>query len=134
MLNSRIRLLKTYLTSLPEISHTLPLEETAREGRLAEGALPINHALLRQIKSLTNTRLPLISPPSNTESSAQLATETLQEENDVHLVALMGLLVKSLQEVKEVGRKYNVLERALQHDRMGSFGPKGGFGGMSNVW
>src|SRR5690606_13597567 len=106
--------LRTYLSSLPPIPHTQPL---SAEPSTSSDTLPISHPILRQIKSLTSTRLPLITPPPATEAFSQLATEQLQEENDVHLIALLGSLVKSVQQIRETGKKFQTIERALVNER-----------------
>ncbi|KAL7269703.1 hypothetical protein RUND412_007618 [Rhizina undulata] len=83
MLHSRISLLTKYLSNPPDPSHP-------------------NHTLLRSIKSLTHSRLALLTPPD----SAAFKEEQLAEQSDVNLVALLGTLTRSIEEVRSVGKKF----------------------------
>lgn len=81
MLNARIKLLLHYLQNPPD-------------------GIP-NHQILREIRSLTHSRLPLLRPA---ESHA-FEQERLAAEGDVNLVVLLGAVTRSLEEVRSVGRK-----------------------------
>ncbi|KAH0537586.1 hypothetical protein FGG08_005618 [Glutinoglossum americanum] len=100
MLHSRIRLLNTYLSSLPP-SH---LTDTGIDPTIR--TTEVNHTILRSIQALTN-RLPLIIPADR----AAFEKEMLAEENDVSLVALLGSLTRSVRDIREVGRKFSVCPR-----------------------
>ena len=81
MLNARIKLLLHYLQKPPE-------------------GVP-NHQILREIRSLTHSRLPLLRPAE----SRAFEQERLAEEGDVNLVVLLGAVTRSLEQVRSVGRK-----------------------------
>ena len=111
MLHARIQLLRAYLT------------------QISSGAseLPPSHPILRSLKSLTFSRLNLVLPPAlegNTALSS-LNIESIQEENEVRLVALMGALLKSVKELQGVGKKFQVLESGRS-----SFEQGGMYGGV----
>jgi COP9 signalosome complex subunit 6 len=98
MLHSRIRLLNSYLSSLPP-SHLTGTAEPQPQHQTVQ----VNHKILRSIQALTN-RLPLIIPADRTT----FETEMLAEKNDVSLVALLGSLSRSVRDMREVGRKFSV--------------------------
>lgn len=105
MLHSRIKLLTTYLSSPP---HSEP-----------------NHQLLRSLKSLTHSRLPLLTPAD----AKGFRQEQLSEQSDVHLVALLGTLTKSIEEVRGVGKKFWGIEQMGKANAAGRSGGGGGGGG-----
>ncbi|KAI5811324.1 hypothetical protein DFH27DRAFT_507586 [Peziza echinospora] len=115
MLHSRVRLLRTYLESLPQSQATNPTAET----------LPISHTLLRSIKALTHSRLPLLIP----SDYAAYQQESLAEQSDVSLVALLGTLTRSVEELKEVGRKFMIVDTAVQRESHLANVQMGGGGG-----
>jgi len=82
--------------------------------------LPVSHPLLRAIKSLTHSRLPLLIPADE----KAFKQEALAEQSDVALVALLGALTRSVEEMKEVQRRFSVVEQAGQRE-----GPTRGVGG-----
>lgn len=96
MLHSRLKLLLSYLSALPVGPDGQP-----------------NHEILRALWSLTNTRLPLLTP-ANAEAFRQ---EQLAEESDVNLVALLGTVTKSLEEVRSVGRKFAGAEQVARSNQ-----------------
>ncbi|KAH0604827.1 uncharacterized protein H6S33_006495 [Morchella sextelata] len=106
MLHSRIKLLTTYLSNPP---HPEP-----------------NHQLLRSLKSLTHSRLPLLTPAD----AKGFRQEQLSEQSDVHLVALLGTLTKSIEEVRGVGKKFWGIEQTGKANAAGRSGGGGGGGGM----
>ncbi|KAH0565534.1 hypothetical protein GP486_001067 [Trichoglossum hirsutum] len=99
MLHSRIRLLNAYLSSLPPSYLTSAEHRDTPQSQTTE----VNHTILRSIQALTN-RLPLIIPADRTA----FENEMLAEKNDVSLVALLGSLTRSVRDIREVGRKFNV--------------------------
>ena len=99
MLHTRINLLREYLFSVSSDPSS-------------ESYISPSHTVLRSVKALTLSRLNLILPPSlegNTALSS-LNIESIQEENEVRLVALMGTLLKSVKELQMVSKKFSVLE------------------------
>ena len=136
MLHQRINLIKAYLEQLPPSylnQDSLPLDPS----------VPLNQPLLRNISSLLS-RLPLLTPPSSTATTADptlptppssLATASAQEHSDVQLVALLSALTRAISEAKDMGTKYSVVSKA-RSDKMPSLGPgapprnmRGGYGG-----
>ena len=149
MLRSRVDLITSYLQSLEPSYLTdasLPL--------FADTSPPLNHPLLRNISSLLS-RLPLLAPPSAAEmpattSAAEPATTSsfaqgsAHATSDVHLVALLSSLTRTVAEAREFGNKSSVVTRAKHEKRMtamargdtmggggragfaGSFGERGG--------
>ncbi|KAI9842316.1 MAG: hypothetical protein M1837_007308 [Sclerophora amabilis] len=103
MLHSRILLLKTYLSSLPPsyLSHTDSSNSTSTSSPSTD--TDINYPLLRCIQALIS-RLSLLIPTDK----AAFERELLAEKNDVSLVTLMGSLTKSVKDVRDVGKKFNV--------------------------
>jgi COP9 signalosome complex subunit 6 len=102
MLHSRIRLLTNYLSDPP---HKKP-----------------NHQLLRALKSLTHSRLPLLTPAD----AGAFRQEQLAEQSDVHLVALLGVLTRSIEEARGVGKKFAGIEATNKANmRMGGSGAAG---------
>jgi COP9 signalosome complex subunit 6 len=114
MLHSRIHLISTYMENLPpefqqgQISAT----EASRTAETDPQATTPSHTILRSIQALVS-RLELIVP-SDTEAFQQ---EMLREENDVNLVALLNEVMQSVQDARDVGKKYSVVESAKTHNR-----------------
>lgn len=101
-LESRIRLIKSYLESLP------PSFQTA-----ASSAGPANskvsYPILRNIASLLSG-LSLLNP----QDPESFARESLAQENDVALVSLLGKLGENIQSMRELGKKSAVIESIRQ--------------------
>lgn len=117
MLHARISLLREYLTSISSDPSS-------------PNYIPPSHPILRSLKALTFSRLNLVLPPSidgNTALSS-FNIESIQEENEVRLVALMGALLKSVKELQEVNSKFKILEQGKAYFEQG-FQPMG-MGGM----
>jgi COP9 signalosome complex subunit 6 len=95
MLNSRIKLLLAYLQNPPD------------------GVT--NHQILREIKSLTQSRLPLLRPAD--EKGWQL--EKIKEEGDVNLVVLLGAVTRCIEDVRAVGWKSAGIEQVLKSGKKG---------------
>ncbi|KAI5777648.1 hypothetical protein EDC01DRAFT_782390 [Geopyxis carbonaria] len=115
MLHSRIRLLLKYLTDPPEGGHT--------------------PQLLRELKSLTHSRLPLLTP----SNAAEFEAEKNAEEADVNLVVLLGTLTKNLEQLRSMGRKFAAADTVMSrrgdkgsgeelYSRVGMMGMSGGGG------
>ncbi|KAI1488206.1 COP9 signalosome complex subunit 6 [Biscogniauxia mediterranea] len=108
MLQSRINLLATYLERLPP---SYLSGETTAVPLDGQHSTP-SHTILRSIQALVN-RLSLIVP-SAAEAYEQ---EMLSEANDVHLMELLNDVMQSVSEARGVGKKFNVVETAKNHNR-----------------
>lgn len=111
MLNQRINLIRSYLTSLPESyltdasSTTLPADGT-------------NYALLRHINSLVS-RLPLLAPPTAVTSGtdvdqapvSSIHQAATREQQDVHLTSLLAALTRSVSETQALASKFHMVQR-----------------------
>jgi COP9 signalosome complex subunit 6 len=134
MLQSRLSLLSTYVSSLPPSN----LSDTESEANVEPSHLP--H--LRNIKALI-TRLSLLTPHPDT-SAPSLSTTTnpptavptqpqldplthaqQAQTNDVTLSSLLALLGQDVQGLSELGRKFALVENAKQ----GKGKKMGGVGG-----
>jgi COP9 signalosome complex subunit 6 len=99
MLQMRLNLLSTYLTSLPPSYLTdanIPVDTTNTN---------LNQPILRSISALL-ARLPLLAPPD----SATFLQETQQTKSDVELITLLSALTRGVQDAKELGRKWQMAE------------------------
>ena len=128
MLHARISLLKSYLNSLPQSYLTTPAvsseSEDGTEAQHADtstSAPTINHYLLRSILALLS-RLPLLLPPANLSSFKQ---ETLAEKSDVELASLLGSMGRSVKEAREMGRKFEVVDKARNLGKKSYMGMSG---------
>ncbi|KAJ0353256.1 hypothetical protein COL154_003313 [Colletotrichum chrysophilum] len=107
MLQGRIRLITSYLERLP--SEYLPGVEQKQPA--GEHTTP-SHTILRQIQALVN-RLELVVP-SDVENFEK---EVLCEENDVAIVSRLNDLMQSISGMRDLGKKFGVLEVAKNRDR-----------------
>jgi COP9 signalosome complex subunit 6 len=89
-LESRISLIKAYLSSI---------SPSSEEGQKDSSTKP-DHTILRDINSLLSN-LSLLTPHEQSAFSA----ETLAQNNDVSLVALLGQLSQSVNGMREVGKR-----------------------------
>jgi COP9 signalosome complex subunit 6 len=89
-LESRISLIKSYLSSI---------SPSSEEGQKDSATKP-DHTILRDINSLLSN-LSLLTPHEQSAFSA----ETLAQNNDVSLVALLGQLSQSVNGMREVGKR-----------------------------
>ncbi|TAQ86350.1 hypothetical protein B7494_g5321 [Chlorociboria aeruginascens] len=105
MLHSRINLIATYLQKLPPsfVSDTEPSEAEPESTKYA----PVNHSILRSIQALLS-RLSLVIPAD----SAAFEKELLSEKNDVNLVSLLSSITQSIKEIRDVGKKFQVVDTA----------------------
>ena len=134
MLHSRIRLLHSYLSSLPPsylttsaapaLTATILPDTNSSQAVSPTQLSELSHTLLRSILALT-TRLPLLIP-ANSLSYTQASQA---EKSDVSLVALLGSLGKSIQDAKSLGRTFAVVEGA----KSGRKGAAGGSGAMEDM-
>ncbi|KAF5520500.1 COP9 signalosome complex subunit 6 [Colletotrichum aenigma] len=107
MLQGRIRLITSYLERLP--SEYLPGVE--QQEPVGEHTTP-SHTILRQIQALVN-RLELVVP-SDVENFEK---EVLCEENDVAIVSRLNDLMHSISGMRDLGKRFGVLEVAKNRDR-----------------
>ncbi|EHA54574.1 hypothetical protein MGG_01432 [Pyricularia oryzae 70-15] len=108
MLSARIQLITKYLEGLPP---------SYLSGDQSRSALDVSHqtsgttspspVLLRSIQALVN-RIPLLIP-SSTEAFKQ---DMLSEANDVQIVSLLNDVLQSVNELRDVGKKFHVVELA----------------------
>ncbi|KLJ10531.1 hypothetical protein EMPG_14079 [Blastomyces silverae] len=103
-LESRLHLIKAYLSS---ISQQPPDNQTQST---PTSPPQISHSLLRNIHSLIS-HLSLLTP----QQSDTFSTESLAQANDVALVALLGQLGQSVQDIRELGKKFAVVDTARQY-------------------
>ncbi|ROT40613.1 COP9 signalosome complex subunit 6 [Sodiomyces alkalinus F11] len=104
MLHSRIQLIIRYLENLPPAF--VSGEDPAAAATSPDQTTP-SHRILRQIQALVG-RLDLIEP-SDVDAFRK---EMLQEQNDVHLVSLLNDMVQSVHQVRDLGRKFEIVETA----------------------
>jgi COP9 signalosome complex subunit 6 len=121
MLHSRIQLIKSYLAALPPSYLTTTTTTTTPTASLS-------HPHLRSILALAS-RLRLLIPAD----TASFTAESLAEQSDVALVSLLGSLSRSLQEIRELGSKFAVVEgqKRVQEGRGRAGGGGGGGGGIA---
>lgn len=111
-LESRIRLIKAYLSSLPpsflagstSTTTTNPPESTTTT------TPPLSYPILRNISSLI-AHLSLLAP----QHQDAFSVESLAQSNDVALVSLLGTLGKNAQGMCELGKKAAIVETARQN-------------------
>ncbi|KAK1755835.1 hypothetical protein QBC47DRAFT_422947 [Echria macrotheca] len=110
MLKSRVDLIVAYLQKLPPdfvAGKLTTTDQAAREKATDKNwSVPSNN-ILRQIQALV-TNIELATPAHQTD----LQREILQETNDVQLVQLVADLAGSINEVRDLGKKFAVVEAA----------------------
>lgn len=116
MLHTRIQLLKSYLTGLPPsyFSHEPVGNGTTTDDAPAPATPEINHSILRSIQALVN-RLPLVVPADG----AAFEQESLAEKSDVALVALLGDLTRGTKDLRDMGKKFSIVNHGKQRQRPG---------------
>ncbi|KAK0643425.1 hypothetical protein B0T16DRAFT_430034 [Cercophora newfieldiana] len=110
MMKSRVDLVVGYLQKLPPdfVSGKLTTSEGAEVAHASNGAYTVpSNRILRQIQALA-TNIELATPARQ----ATLEREILKETNDVNLVSLIAELVASVNDVREAGKKFAVVEAA----------------------
>ncbi|KAK1084215.1 hypothetical protein LTR33_002788 [Friedmanniomyces endolithicus] len=145
MLNDRINLIRSYLTTMPSsyltdaTSATPPPRDTT------------NHILLRNVNSLLS-RVPLLAPQSPTvalsngheaasaipssaapvpapqQPSSGIHAAGAKERQDVHLTSLLAVLSRSVAEAQAMGRKFHIVSREKDYKSRPAFGGGGGGG------
>ncbi|KAI1268848.1 COP9 signalosome-like protein subunit 6 [Xylariaceae sp. FL1019] len=107
MLEARIDLLAKYLEHLPQNNAMITDE--------GEQTTP-SHTILRSIEALTS-RFSLLVPAA-TEAFEQ---EMLSESNDVNLMELLNNVMHSVADIRNIGKKYNIVESSKTHSRKANF-------------
>lgn len=105
-LESRIRLIKSYLANLPPSF----LDGSGVQSDSKDTNTPgLSYPILRNIQSLISG-LSLLAP----QDEEAFAVESLAQENDVTLVSLLGLLGENVQHMRELGKKSAIVESTRQ--------------------
>ncbi len=122
MLHSRIELIIKYLENLPPSYLSGDGQAAAaQEQQAGQQYTTPSNTILRSIQALVN-RLDLVNQ-SVTETFKE---ESLSEANNVHLVTLLGDIMESVGQIREVGRKFSIVD-AIRHSKNPSrgndFGP-----------
>lgn len=131
MLNERLELIRSYLTSLPPSYLT---DSTSKE--MPEN---VNYTLLRSVNSMLS-RLPLLTSPTSDPEAGSSADDTTplsalqqaeqRQKQDVHLTSLLANLTRSVAEAQSLGSKFGVLQREKANKERAPFGRNGGRMGM----
>jgi COP9 signalosome complex subunit 6 len=147
MLKRRVDLFIIYLENLPSetvnTEHVNNAVNAAQDLAAAASTKPSN-TILRAIQAL-KTNLSLLSPTSSlqpeqpaqpsinsqTQLSSTLETEMLRETNDVHLVSLLGDVLQSIDDVREAGKHFSIVDGARAYRSRMPGEP--GHGGSSNL-
>lgn len=111
MLQSRIHLLTTYLERLPPSYTNGGSNDSSSMD--ADYTTP-SHTILRQIQALVG-RLDLVIPSDETS----FEREMLREANDVNLVGLLNGIMQNVNQARDVGKKFNVVESSKASGRRG---------------
>jgi len=111
MLQSRLNLIITYLESLP------PSYLTDKKLPVNPNNKSLNQPVLRSISALLS-RLPLLAP----SDSAAFSREFLQSNSDVEVISLLSSLTRTVQDTKELGKKWSVVEQGRNLARRGGRG------------
>ncbi|KAF9869554.1 cop9 signalosome subunit 6 [Colletotrichum karsti] len=121
MLQGRIRLITSYLERLPP--EYLPGLEQQQQTAGGAHTTP-SHTILRQIQALVN-RLDLVMP-SDVENFEK---EVVAEENDVAIVSRLNDLMQSISGMRDLGKKFSILETAKNRDRRAGPAEYAGYSG-----
>ncbi|KAI1850124.1 hypothetical protein JX266_004503 [Neoarthrinium moseri] len=111
MLQSRIKLLITYLERLPP-SHLSGADAPASADLAGDSHTIPSHTILRSIQALVN-RLALLVP----SASGAFQQEMLSEANDVHLMSLLNEVMQSAIGIRDIGKKHGAVESAKKESR-----------------
>ncbi|KAL9066727.1 MAG: hypothetical protein Q9157_007053 [Trypethelium eluteriae] len=118
MLHQRINLIKAYLNSLPPSylsDASIPISSTAPTDPQDPSQPPINHSILRSIQALV-TRLSLLIPADR----EAFALQSSQQKSDVALIELLGSMTQTLQDAREMGKKFAVVDSVRNQGRKGT--------------
>ena len=117
MLHTRIKVLKEYLTSLPPsyLTDTTSSDSDMTDGPSSTGAPQIDHTILRSVQALIN-RLPILIPANG----LAFEQESIAEQNDVALVELLGDLTDGTKNIREMGKKFDIVNSAKQRKTRGN--------------
>jgi COP9 signalosome complex subunit 6 len=133
MMKSRLAVIIAYLQHLPP-AFTAGTQTTAAAAAAArdpsnggQHTIPSN-TILRQIQALV-TNVDLVAPTDQTTATSTLEHEIQRETNDVKLISLIADLVSSVNDVREAGKKFAVVE-AARPGRQGGGGRGGNSGGQ----
>lgn len=110
MLQSRIQLLATYLERLPASSTNGNTTEDSSMD--TDGKSTPSLTVLREIKALTG-RLGLVIPSDD----ASFKKEMTSEKNDVETINLLTTLMQSIDQAREVGKKFYIVDGAKNQMR-----------------
>lgn len=102
MMKDRIELVIAYLERLPP-----EFANGSRQTRSTSDHLPPSLNILRQIQALV-TNIELVTPAQQ----EALEKEMVKETNDVHLVSLYKDIFSSMMAIRDVGKKFAVVEAA----------------------
>ncbi|KAK0273393.1 hypothetical protein LTR35_001851 [Friedmanniomyces endolithicus] len=148
MLNDRINLIRSYLTTLPP-SYLTDANSTTPPPRDTT-----NHILLRNVNSLLS-RVPLLAPqspivalsngheaasaipssaapapaPAPSPPSSGIHAAGAKERQDVHLTSLLAVLSRSVAEAQAMGSKFHIVSREKENKSRPAFGGGGRGGG-----
>jgi COP9 signalosome complex subunit 6 len=124
MMKSRLALVITYLQRLPPgfTQGNQTTSEAADLARASNGKHTIpSNTILRHIQALV-TNADLVAPAEQ----ATLEREIQRETNDVNLISMISDLLSSVNEVREAGKKFSIVESARR-------APQGRAGGAAAV-
>jgi COP9 signalosome complex subunit 6 len=127
MLNQRVNLIRSYLTSLPE-SYLTDANSTEVP---ADGT---NYPLLRNVNSLMS-RLPLLTPPTAAPATngtheapvSSLHHTASREQQDVHLTSLLAALTRSVSETQTLASRFHSVQRERNIKDRSTFMPHSNF-------
>ncbi|KAJ6185662.1 hypothetical protein N7519_006963 [Penicillium mononematosum] len=102
-LESRVSLIKSYLSSLSEADFS---SDRSKDNT---SATKLSHPILRNINSLLS-HLSILFP----SEQSTFTTEVLSQSNDVLLISLLGQLGDNVKAMRELGRKSAVVQTARQ--------------------
>lgn len=104
-LESRISLIKSYLSKLSEDAKQLELK--GQESSSASDT--VSHPTLRRINALIS-HLSLLTP----HDQAAFSTEAMAQSNDVAIISVLGRLGESVKAMRELGRKSAIVQASRQ--------------------
>ncbi|KAJ9136457.1 Cop9 signalosome subunit 6 [Pleurostoma richardsiae] len=123
MMDSRLKLLVKYLQSLPP--SFVDGSATAAEASASGNHANPSHTILRSILALVS-RLSIVEPSDSEEFQKELRSEA----NNVGTVTLLNDVLSSISTLRDIGKKFSVVETArIQKQRVADLGSGGGSGG-----